>query len=191
MFSDTINKELNALYRKFPDIKKFLGTLGCDATTAEDIFQEALLIYSRKRKLDDFELNVEPFFFVRSTCKLLWYNESRKKSNQQTYTLETDIPQEVEDWVQKELKILSIEKKLNEIGEQCKELLQLFYVKAWSMEDIAKKIGLRNDKVAKAQKYRCIQKLKDKVQVDFEILNPLENFSSLDSPHSSFESIKF
>jgi DNA-directed RNA polymerase specialized sigma24 family protein len=105
--------------------------------------------------------------------------------------LETDIPQEVEDWVQKELKILSIEKKLNEIGEQCKELLQLFYVKAWSMEDIAKKIGLRNDKVAKAQKYRCIQKLKDKVQVDFEILNPLENFSSLDSPHSSFESIKF
>ncbi len=167
--SDNINKELAALYKQFPDVRKFLGTLGCDATTAEDIFQEALLIYSRKRKLNDFELNVEPFFFVRSTCKLLWYNESRKKSNQATYSLDIDVPQEVEDWVQKEFKLLSIEKKLNDIGEQCKELLQLFYVKSWSMDAIANKLGLRNDKVAKAQKYRCIQKLKDKVQEEIQV----------------------
>lgn len=169
MSTNTINKELSALYKKFPDIRRYLATLGCDETLAEDIFQEALLIYSRKRHLNDFELTVEPFFFVRSTCKLLWYNESRKKTNRLTDSLDVDLPQEAEDWMQKEFRLASIEKKLNEIGEQCKELLQLFYVKAWNMEEIAKKIGLRNDKVAKAQKYRCIQKLKDKVQEDIQV----------------------
>ena len=32
------------------------------------------------------------------------------------------------------------------------------------MADIAVKIGLRSDKVAKAQKYRCLQKAKELVQ---------------------------
>ena len=89
-----LNKELSALYKKFPEIRKYLATLGCDAETAEDIFQEALLIYSRKRSQPDFELTVDSFFFVRSTSKLLWYNESRKKSNKLTQSLEVEVPQE-------------------------------------------------------------------------------------------------
>jgi hypothetical protein len=39
--------------------------------------------------------------------------------------------------------------------------LHLFYGLGLNMLDIAKKIGLRNEKVVKAQKYRCIQKAKE------------------------------
>lgn len=163
MFSDDLNKELKQLYKKFPDIKKYLATMSCDSVTAEDLFQEALLIYARKRKQEDFVLTVEPFFFVKSTCRLLWMNEARKIQGARTQSLEYDVPEVTDDWMAKEFKIRSIEEKLSEIGEQCKELLQLFYAKGLNMVDIASKIGLRNDKVAKAQKYRCIQKLKDKL----------------------------
>lgn len=156
-----IQHELKQLYRKWTDIRKFLKTLGCDSLSAEDIFQEALLIYVRKRESSDFELTVEPFFYVRNTCKLLWYNQARKEQKTGTTELQIELPVPEEQWMEKELKIREVESTLSKLGEQCQELLQLFYGLGWNMADIAKKIGLRNDKVAKAQKYRCLQKAKE------------------------------
>ncbi|HLP54013.1 MAG TPA: sigma-70 family RNA polymerase sigma factor [Fluviicola sp.] len=156
--------QLKALYKKWPEIKRFLVSLGCTKNDAEDVFQEALVIYIRKCEQPDFVLTVEPFFYVRNTCKLLWYNQSRKQGRQQTFSLETDVAQLDDDWFRKETQIRTIEQALTQLGKQCQELLQLFYGLGWSMTDIAAKIGLRNDKVAKAQKYRCLQKAKELVQ---------------------------
>lgn len=160
--ANELQKELKQLYRKWPDIKRFLRTLGCDELLAEDIFQEALLIYARKREQADFVLTVEPYFYVRNTSKLLYYNHARKLENRQTTR-----QQEVEgisddnDWLEKELKMRAVEKAVSQLGEQCREILHLFYNLGWNMLDIAAKVGLRNEKVAKVQKYRCIQKAKD------------------------------
>ena len=156
-----IQQELKQLYRKWPDIRRYLKTLGCDSLSGEDIFQEALLIYVRKRESSDFELTVEPFFYVRNTCKLLWYNQARREQKQ----ISTELPENIEAtedaWFEKELKIREVESTLEKLGAQCEELLQLCDGVGWNMVDIAKKIGLRNDKVAKAQKYRCLQKAKE------------------------------
>jgi RNA polymerase sigma factor (sigma-70 family) len=159
-----MQQELKQLYRKWPDIRKFLKTLGCDSVSAEDIFQEALLIYVRKRESADFELTVEPFFYVRNTCKLLWYNQARKEQKQVSTELSEHIAATEDQWFEKEMKIREVESTLEKLGAQCQELLQLFYGLGWNMVDIAKKIGLRNDKVAKAQKYRCLQKAKELIQ---------------------------
>jgi RNA polymerase sigma factor (sigma-70 family) len=156
--------ELRQLYRKWPDVRQFLKTLGCSGQEAEDIFQEALLIYIRKKEESDFELSAEPFFYVRNTCKLLWYNQSRKTGKQMTFSLESDVEQPEESWLAKESKLSAIERALQQMGKQCRELLQLFYGLGWNMSEIAEKIGLRNDKVAKAQKYRCLQKAKELVR---------------------------
>lgn len=155
------DQQLKMLYKKLPDIRRFLTTLGCSRSEAEDIFQEALLIFVRKSEEPEFVLTVEPYFYVKNTCKLLWYNQSRKQQRQATFSLETDVEALEDDWFRKEAKIRVVENTLQRLGEQCQELLQLFYGLGWSMVDIAKKIGLRNDKVAKVQKYRCLQKAKD------------------------------
>lgn len=157
----TMQQELKQLYRKWPDIRRYLKTLGCDSLSGEDIFQEALLIYVRKRESSDFELTVEPFFYVRNTCKLLWYNQARKEQKHGSAELPENIEAVEDAWFEKELKIREVESTLEKLGAQCQELLQLFYGLGWNMVDIAKKIGLRNDKVAKAQKYRCLQKAKE------------------------------
>lgn len=159
-----MQRELKQLYRKWPDIRRFLKTLGCDSVSAEDIFQEALLIYVRKRESSDFELTVEPFFYVRNTCKLLWYNQARKEQKHGSAELHENIEATEDAWFEKEMKIREVESTLEKLGTQCQELLQLFYGLGWNMVDIAKKIGLRNDKVAKAQKYRCLQKAKELIR---------------------------
>lgn len=157
--------ELQALYNKWPDVKRYLRSLGCPSTDAEDIFQEALVIFTRKRSESTFELTVEPFHYVKNTCKFLWYNQSRKESKHKTSEVNEQTSEIADDaWFQKEQQLLLIEKALLGIGEKCQQLLQLFYGKGWSMMDIAKKLGLRNDKVAKAQKYRCLEKAKEEVK---------------------------
>lgn len=155
--------ELKQLYKKWPEVKRFLRSLGCNVTDAEDLFQEALVIYCRKKETSDFILTVEPFVYVRNTCKLLWYNQSRKNKSSKFIELENEVQQLDDDWFQKEMKIRTIETAIQQLGKQCRELLELFYGLGWNMVDIAKKIGLRNDKVAKAQKYRCLQKAKENV----------------------------
>lgn len=159
-----LKKDLQALYRKWPEIKRYLKSKGCSAINAEDIFQEALVIFCRKKENPDFLLTVEPFFFVRNTCKLIWYNQARKENKNIHVELNADVQSINDDWFEKEMKLVRIEKALQTLGKQCQEILQLFYGLGWSMLDIAKKTGLRNDKVVKAQKYRCLQKAKEAVQ---------------------------
>lgn len=156
-----IQQELKQLYKRWPEAKRFLRSLGCNTADAEDLFQEALVIYCRKKESSDFTLTVEPFVYVRNTAKLLWYNQSRKNKVNVHIELENDVKQLDDDWFQKEMKIRLVESALEQLGKQCRELLELFYGLGWNMVDIAKKIGLRNDKVAKAQKYRCLQKAKE------------------------------
>lgn len=156
-----MNNTLKALYKKCPNMKRLMKSYGCPSSDAEDIFQEALLIYSKKVSDPSFDLTTEPFFYVKNTCKLLWFNQIRKEGKNLKTELLENIAEYNDDWFQKEMKLQNIEKAITQIGKQCQELLKLFYSLKFSMTDIAKKLGFSNDKVAKSQKYRCISKLKD------------------------------
>jgi RNA polymerase sigma factor (sigma-70 family) len=155
---------LKNLYRKWPIVRRELRILGCQGSVAEDIFQEALLILCRKIEDPNFVLDVEAIHFVKSTCKYLWFNQARKAQKQQTVELNQEVAQIDEDWLEKEEKLTSIEEAILKLGKQCQQILTLFYSKSLSMEKIAQRVGLRNEKVAKAQKYRCIQKVKELIQ---------------------------
>lgn len=155
-------KELQQLYKKLPEVKRFLHTFGCRSLDSEDIFQEALLIYTRKKQEATFTLSVEPIHYVKNICKLLWYNQARKTGKQNSVELSDDLLViESSTWFQKEMALQVVEQTLAKLGKQCQEILQLVYGLGWNMVEVAKKVGLRNDKVAKAQKYRCIQKAKE------------------------------
>lgn len=159
--SKEIKKELNGLYKHFPEVKRLLRSFGCDADTAEDLFQEALIIYLRKKNTPDFQFELAPVHFIKQTCKLLYFNEARKEQKQ---IIDVDLTEQDNQWMEKEMQFKQLESALSKIGEKCKDLLHLFYGLGWNMVDIAKKLDFRSDKVAKAQKYRCIQKAKELVQ---------------------------
>lgn len=156
-------QQINELYKKWPQAKRFLKTLGCPANEAEDLFQEAILIFCQKRDEPSFQLTVEPIYYVQNTCKLLWYNLARKQQRNVHIELPNDLEAVEQDWIEKESQLNQIEAAILNIGKQCQEILTLFYGKKWSMDLIAKKIGLRSEKVVKVQKHRCIQKVKDQL----------------------------
>jgi DNA-directed RNA polymerase specialized sigma24 family protein len=162
MKDNRLEKELAILYKKFPEAKRLLIKLGCPAIETEDLFQEALLIYTRKKQGNTLALTVEPIYYVKNVCKLLWYNQSRKIGKKSFFEIDQElISIDSSDWFKEEMQLQKVELALMQIGKKCQELLHLFYGLGLNMLDIAKKIGLRNEKVVKAQKYRCIQKAKE------------------------------
>lgn len=152
--------DLKQLYRRWPEVKSMLKSIGCRGQQAEDIFQESLLILVRKCDDPHFVLDVEPMSYVKQVARFMWYNEARKTAKNPTFSLETDWTDEEVSWMEKEAKLKHVEQVLQKLGEQCRTILELFYGKGLAMIEIAKKVGLRNDKVVKAQKYRCLTKAK-------------------------------
>ncbi len=156
--------ELKRIYKRWPEVRNLLRGMGCERSRAEDIFQEALIILCRKTAEPDFHLDTDPFFYVLKTCKFLWYNQARKLQKESKREISEPLPEpEEEEWLQRETRLAQMEKAIRKLGDQCRKLLHFFYACSMNMVDIARKLDLRNDKVAKAQKYRCLQKAKELV----------------------------
>lgn len=55
---------------------------------------------------------------------------------------------------------------LLKLGEKCRELLQLFFYRNYSIEAIAEQMNYKNENVVSAHKSRCIKQLKELIQDD-------------------------
>ncbi|MGB4839414.1 MAG: sigma-70 family RNA polymerase sigma factor [Saprospiraceae bacterium] len=50
-------------------------------------------------------------------------------------------------------------KALDELGDPCKSVIQMYYYKNYSMEEITEKLGYKNADTTKNQKYKCLKRL--------------------------------
>jgi RNA polymerase sigma factor (sigma-70 family) len=161
-------KSFVQLYKGFPVVKKLIQSKGGTAEQAEDVFQEALIIFYKKASAPAFELTASISTYVYSVARFLWKDEL-KKNGLKYDTAEVEnlkFESELEEIAQKEKKFQVMEEVLNSIGEKCLEILQLFYYKGFSMKEIARQVDLKSEKVAKNQKYKCLERARKRV---FEI----------------------
>lgn len=160
------------LYKGFPAVKKLILSKGGTVEVAEDIFQEALIIFYRKAVQPEFKLTSNIGTYLYSVARYLWKDESKKKGL--NYTSEEvenlEFENELEEITQKEKKFLVVEEVLNSIGEKCLKILQLFYYKGFSMKEIARQVDLKSEKVTKNQKYKCLERARKKM-LDIQSLN--------------------
>lgn len=57
---------------------------------------------------------------------------------------------------------------IEELGEPCRSILRMFYFDRFTMDAIASRLGYKNEHVAKSQKLRCFNQLKQKVKGRFK-----------------------
>ncbi|HTL80786.1 MAG TPA: sigma-70 family RNA polymerase sigma factor, partial [Bacteroidia bacterium] len=103
--------------------------------------------------------------FLFSICRFQWMNELRKRKKDASTPLSIDITAEDEklfsEAIEEESKFKKAESAFMQLGEKCRELLQLFYHRKLDLKSIAGKLGFSNEKIAKNQKYRCLEKAKE------------------------------
>lgn len=161
------DKAFLALYKNYPAVKKLILTKGGNAQDAEDVYQEALIILCRKVTDPSFMLTAKLSTYLYSVCRLLWKDELKRKQKHQHFDLNENADAEdegLQELVDRENRFRTAERIVMQIGERCRELLQFFYFEAMSMKQAAMKMGFSSENVAKNQKYKCIERAKEKLK---------------------------
>jgi RNA polymerase sigma factor (sigma-70 family) len=154
---------VKALYRYYPVVRQMVLKNSGSKQDAEDVYQEALIILFRKAKETDFQLSSKLDTFLFSICRYYWLAELRKRKKEVSSDLEQaiDQPELVQSLIEEELQFVQAEKSILQLGEKCRDLLRLFYFEKLDFRAIASKLGFSNEKVAKNQKYRCLEKARE------------------------------
>jgi RNA polymerase sigma factor (sigma-70 family) len=159
------SKVSQKLYAYFPVIKKLVLKNSGSKQDAEDVYQEALIILMNKMQNPEFKLTSSLNTYLYSVCRFLWNDELKKKNKAITIDIkgnETFLEDAAPTRDDRDQKLA--EKAFDLVGEKCKELLRLFYFHQMSLKDIALKLRFSTEKVAKNQKYRCLEKAKENLR---------------------------
>ena len=152
---------IKKLYAYFPVVKKHIIQNNGSKIEAEDIFQEALVILIHKINTTVFEPKSTLNTYLFGVCKILWFEQLRLKKKMITSSSYIEENAYYEDDFETDNKDKRAQEAILSIGKKCQELLQFFYFNNLSMKEIAIKLGFSSEKVAKNQKYRCIEKAKE------------------------------
>lgn len=154
------------LYKYFPVVKKLVLANGGNKEDAEDLYQEALIVFYKKARTPDFRLTSSINTYLYSICRYMWKDRLKKQNKTAFVEIQENIVDEREmiEEVEKEKQFLLAEKAVSELGERCKKLLIQFYVHAKKLKDIAKSMGYNSEKTAKNQKYKCLESAKNKLK---------------------------
>ncbi|WP_100613797.1 RNA polymerase sigma factor [Confluentibacter citreus] len=153
-------KAFSKLYALYPKIEALIISIGGQKQDASDVFQEALIILNRNLEKSDFNLTSSFYTYLYSVSRFVWKDFQDKFSKEELHNLNSN---EVDHFhnVLEEKKYQLAERAFLELGERCQQLLQLFYQKAKSFKEIANIMQFASEKVAKNQKYKCLEKAKD------------------------------
>lgn len=117
-----------------------------------------MLLYKQVRS-GDLRLISSLKTYLTGIARNLWYQELRRRKKEivtADFADMTEIPEQENEPVLRQAELA-----FGMLGEKCRELLTLFYVRKQSMQVIATTLGFSNERVAKNQKYRCLEKAKD------------------------------
>lgn len=147
------------LYRKnFNSIKNFVVKNRGTDEDAKDIFQDGLIVVYRNLMNKSFNEDSKVSTYLFSICKNLWFQKIR---NIRTFdALQVDSLENLSE----EINVLKIDtdalnKLLNDLKEECKQLLIDFYYEHKSMKDLMETFHLGSEQAAKNKKHRCLNSL--------------------------------
>ena len=168
--ADGSDDALTQLYRRFfPMVLHFVTGNSGSEDDAKDVYQEALIVLYEKVRSGSFELNCQLKTYIYSVSRRLWLKQLAHKSRfmvNDTETLIADsaaagqMSDDLTDHEERDRQFDLMADSLNRLGDPCQTLLEDFYIRHLTMQDITEKFGYTNADNAKTQKYKCLMRLK-------------------------------
>ena len=143
----------------FPQVAAYVQRKGGDLPTAQEIFQESVVLYYEKWICPDFSPESNDEAYLIGIAKNKW---RRYGSDQKRYESLT-ITEKAEEESQKPAtqKLLTY---LRLTGEKCMDMLQAFYYEKLNMAQLAHRFGYGSERSATVQKFKCLEKVRDEVK---------------------------
>ena len=148
----------------FSKVKNYVMKNNGTQQDAKDVCQDAFMVLWKKasRLEGNFKTESEASGFLYQVAKNKWLDElgsSRVKKRNSIENMDfSEEPQNDENIYNEQLG--KMKKSFNMLGEQCRELLQMFYYRRKNMNEIGNEMNL-DEASARNKKYRCMKKLKE------------------------------
>lgn len=176
-------RQVYLLYRE-EGIRWVMKQFKCAESDAQEIFQVSVVtLYDNVAtgKLTDLTSQLKTYLFgicrnkgrewLRTVTKTDFVHESMLRNL-------TEDEDTLDDVKAKEQLYQRVERGFQQLGEQCRNLIQAFYYHQQSTKTIAEEMGYKNPNAVKTAKYKCLQKLKKyahEAQVSIEDISKKPN----------------
>lgn len=165
-----VNHDYGVVYHlyeeEFPLVLKMVVQNSGTFEHAKDLFQDSMVIIWEKVVRRELNLYCPLETYLFSICRILWLEHLRKRkrelsgtgnalSNVRPYT--SFFQEEPPDNFEK------VKEAVESLGEPCTKLLNLFYYKKMTWEEIALELGYASAASARNQKYKCLGRIKKMV----------------------------
>ena len=160
---------LDVIYAQYlAKVRSMVKNNSGSASDASDVFQDALVVFFKKKSDPDFKLTSSFGAYLISVARFVWLRKLRKKSRETEVTPAlSEVSLEGEDiettLIQSEKRIL-FQEKLAQLGADCQRVLKLFFA-GTPLKEIAKQMGYTDDYIKKKNRV-CKQKLTEEVKKD-------------------------
>jgi RNA polymerase sigma factor (sigma-70 family) len=151
----------------FPAIARHISKMGGSFEEAKDVFQDALVIYYEKTRLDKLVLKQGEKAYLFGIARHLWNKRYKENSNEVSLDqLDNGLDENpgLADSLYEEVSSVRLLGLLAKAGEKCMQLLSAFYYENLDMETLAKRFGFSGARSATAQKFKCLEKVKETVK---------------------------
>ena len=148
------------LYKKaFPLVARYVSRMGGNLEEAQDIFQDALVIYYEKVVSAQGEIIVNEKAYLLGIAKKLWLQ--RFKADSKNLPL-NDFDTEVEP--DEQLATDKLIQYLETAGKKCMQLLRAYYYDRLPVIEVARLLGYSGTHSATVAKYKCLEKVRETVK---------------------------
>jgi len=155
---------LKQLYKAhYPMVLNLVLTNSGSEQEAKDVYQEAIIHFYERLQQAEFVLVCKVKTYLYAVSKRLWLKrlaEQKKQIRMETEDSFAGIDLEIFDLEGKEKNFEAMDKALHTLGEPCRTIVEDYYLRSLTMEEITEKFGYTNADNAKNQKYKCLQRLK-------------------------------
>jgi len=135
---------------------------------ANDIFQEAIIIYYRRAKAGNIDQNMLVLPYLMSTCRIIWIKTSRDRQKENGVELdeqeimdETSIYEVYRENKRKDL----FYKHFKLLSKDCQNTLKAFFA-GKSFAEMSTKLKISSEDFARRRKYLCKESLVKNIKSD-------------------------
>ena len=146
-------------------VMRFVLDNGGNRSDAQDVFQEALVLFDRNLREGRFEGKSALATYFVAIAKWRWVTLRRQQGRYQELSpaqYDGEVESVEAETLRSEQRELLTE-AMSQIGERCRELLRLYQLD-YAMEEIATKMGYSGADVAKKEAYRCRLRLREHLE---------------------------
>lgn len=143
---------------------RYLTSKGCSSVDAEDLIQDAMIIFHRK-VLDNVDLNIDSIDgYIFNVVKLKWLNRYRSNKKIVNSEVEADLKADptIVAHMTRQNNGQLLKEVLNNFGERCREML-LMFSQGYDLAEIATSLNMVDAERVSKEKYRCLNRIRKTV----------------------------